>query len=242
MSKQGGLGDNLYIGGYDLSGDVGSLDQISGGPALLDVTPINVSANVRIGGLRSGDLQFTSYFDNASGAEHPALSMLPKTDTIVTYYRGTTLGNPAVAVNGKQINYDLTRDNTGNLTAKVEVQSNGYGLEWGNMLTPGLRTDTTATAGTAYDSGAAGTHGAQAYLQVTAFTGTSVDVSVQHATTSGGSYTSLIDFGSITGIGSYRGTATGTVDEFLKAVTGTGTFTSITFSLMVVVNRVAVSF
>ena len=32
-NKMSGLGDNFLIGGYDLSGDVSALSQISGGPA-----------------------------------------------------------------------------------------------------------------------------------------------------------------------------------------------------------------
>jgi hypothetical protein len=35
MAKQSGLGDNLYVAGYDLSGDIGSLETISGRLALL---------------------------------------------------------------------------------------------------------------------------------------------------------------------------------------------------------------
>lgn len=244
MAKVSGLGDNFYIGGYDLSGDVASLDQISGGPALLDVTPINKSANVRLGGQRAGDLQFTTYFDAGSGTttqEHAILSTLPRTDTVASYFRGTTLGNAAACINGKQINYDPTRDNTGNLTLKVEVQSNGYGLEWGKMITPGLRTDTTATTGTAYDQGAGNTFGAQAYLQLVAFTGTSVDMTITHATTSGGTYTTLIDFGSQTGVGSFRQAVTGTVNEFLKVNTS-GTFTVATFAVVFMLNPVAVTF
>ena len=38
MAKQTGLGDNCYVSGYDLSGDVGSLGRVGGGPALLEVT------------------------------------------------------------------------------------------------------------------------------------------------------------------------------------------------------------
>lgn len=239
MAKTGGLGDQLYLGGFDLSGDVGSLDQVSGGPALLDVTPINASAHVRIGGLRDGDLQFTSFFDTAS--EHPALSTLPRTDRIATYCRGTTIGNPAACISGRQINYDPTRDNTGNLTIKTEIQSDGFGLEWGTQLTAGLRTDTTATTGPAFDNTTAGTNGAQAYLQITSFTGTSCDITVTHATTSGGSYSTLIDFGSQTASGAVRATAAGTVDEFFKVVT-TGTFSSITFNVVIVVNRTVVVF
>lgn len=134
--KQSGLGDNFYIGGNDLSGDVASLDQVSGGPAPLDVTGLNKSANERIGGLRDGDLQFTTYFDAAS--EQPALSVLPTLSVIASYLRGTGQGNTAACLIGRQINYDGTRDNTGNLTMKVEVQADHYGLEWGTQLTSGI--------------------------------------------------------------------------------------------------------
>jgi len=241
MAKTSGLGDNFYIGGYDLSGDVGSLEQISGGPALLDVTPISKSAHVRLGGLRSGDIQFTSFFDAAAGAEHPALSTLPRTDVIATYARGTTVGNPAACLVAKQVNYDPTRDNAGGLTLKVDLQSNAYGLEWGVQLTAGLRTDTTGTTGSAYDNTISGTNGAQGYCQVTAFSGSSVDIKIRHCTTSGGTYADLIDFGSFSGIGAARVTAAGTVNEFFKVVTS-GTFTSATFSVVIAVNTTAVVF
>lgn len=312
MAKQSGLGDNFYIGGYDLSGDVASLDQISGGPALIDVTAINQSANARIGGLRDGDMQFTSLFEysgsvsapsvpattvaqantalvpvlvtviggtvtnvavngvnvgsgdgtylvpalgsitltysaaptwswSAVGTEHDALSPLPRTDVVASYLRGTTVGNPAACLIGKQIDYAPTRDNTGNLTIKCEVQANGFGLEWGKQVTAGLRTDTTGTTGTAFDQGAGGTHGAQAYLQLVDFVGSSVDIKVRHCTTSGGTYADLIDFGSLSGIGSVRGTAAGTVNEFLKVVTS-GTFTYATFAVVFCLNPVAVVF
>lgn len=241
MAKQSGLADNFYIGGYDLSGDVSSLDQISGGPALLDVTPINASANVRIPALRSGDMQFTTFFDPASGLEHAALSTLPTADVIAMYLRGTTIGNPAAAINGKQINYDWTRDNTGALTGKVEVQSNKYGLEWGKNLTAGLRTDSTATTGSAFDDGAASSFGGQAYFMVTAFTGTSVTIDIQSCTTSGGSYaTTGLTSAAFTGIGAQRIAVsnTTTINEFLKVVT-TGTFSNAVFAVVFVRNSVA---
>ena len=308
------MGDNFFVGGYDLSGDVASVDKISGGPALLDVTPVSASAHVRIGGLRDGDMQFTSFFEysgsagsapsfplttvpytsaflvpvlvtitggtvtnvavngnnvlsgdgtcllpplgtitvtytgspswtwTTQGTEHDALAPLPTADTIASYFRGTTLLNPTACINGKQLNYDPTRDNTGNLTLKVEVQANGYGLEWGKMLTAGLRTDTTGTAGTyADDNGAGTTFGAQAYLQLVEFAGTSVDVKIEHCTTSGGSYASLIDFGSLTGPGAVRGAATGTVNRYLEVVTS-GTFTYATFAVAWTRNQAAVAF
>jgi hypothetical protein len=241
MSKTGGLGDNFYIGGYDLSGDIASLDQISAPMTPLDVTPINSSANVRIGGLRAGDLQFTSFFDAAAGQEHVALSTLPTTDVIATYCRGTTLQNPAACIRGVQINYDPTRDNTGNLTLKVEVQSDAYGLEWGEQLTPGLRTDTSATVGSAITDTAASSFGGQAYFQLVSFTGTSVTIDIQSATTSGGSYTTTgLTSVAFTAIGAQRLAVgnTVTINQYLKVVT-TGTFTNAVFNVVFVRNATA---
>jgi hypothetical protein len=243
-AKQSGLGDNFYIGGYDLSGDVSSVDQISGGPALFDVTSIKKSAHERIGGLRDGDLQFTTFFEFGGAGnpvfEHDALSLLPRADTIATYFRGTALQSPVACVNGKQISYDPTRDNTGNLTMKVEVQANGFGTEWGEQLTPGLRPDSGATIGPAITDAAQTAFGAQAYVQLVAFTGTSVTIAVTHATTVGGSYTSLMTTTAMTAIGAQRLSVpnTTTVDQFLK-VTTTGTFSSAVFAVAFMRNPVA---
>ena len=41
MAKQSGLGQRLYVGGFDISGDVGSIDNASTPTALLDVTGID---------------------------------------------------------------------------------------------------------------------------------------------------------------------------------------------------------
>lgn len=236
-NKQSGLGDNFYIGGYDLSGDVSALSQISGGPVPIDVTGIKQSANSRIGGLRTGGMQFTTFFQSNDGVgqayAHDALSVLPRVDTIGSYFRGTTLLNPCASMNSRQLNYDPTRDNSGNVTFAVELQSDGYGLEWGVMLTAGLRTDTTATTGTFVDdNGASSAFGAQAYWQLISFTGTSVTINVNHCATSGGSYTSLLTSGAQTAIGAGRlaSSNSATVNRYLE-VTTVGTFTSAVFAV-----------
>lgn len=243
MAKQSGLGDNLYAGGYNLSGDTNSLSKISGSIATIDVTDITQSANSRLGGLRDGEIDWVSYFDPAAGMSHAVLSALPVTDVLLTYCRGTTLSNPAACLVAKQLNYDGTRANTGEFTFALTAQANGYGLQWGKQLTAGLRTDSSATAGAYVDDGAASSFGGQAFLHVTAFTGTSVTVAVQHATTSGGSYANVtgLAFTAVTAAPAWQQLATSnttTIDEFVK-VTTTGTFTHAVFSVVFVRNTIA---
>lgn len=241
MAKQSGLGDRLLVGGYDISGDIQALDNVHGGPALLDVTDITQSAHARIGGLRDGGLGASAFFDAANA--HIPLSALPTADAAVSYLRGTVIGSAAACLVAKQIGYDPTRGADGSLILKTQFDANGFGLEWGKQLTAGLRTDTTATAGAVTDDGAATNFGAQAYLQVTAFTGTSVTVAVQHATTSGGSYSNVtgLAFTAVTAAPAWQRLASSnslTVNEFVK-VTTTGTFSNAVFSVVFVRNQVA---
>jgi hypothetical protein len=247
MAKQGGLGDNLYIGGYDLSGDVGSVDNISGSIGVLDVTTIDKSANARLGGLRDGAVSFTSYFDPAAGASHPVLAALPTTDTILTYCRGTNLGDPAAALNGKQLNYDATRGEDGSFIFKVDAVGNAYGLEWGVQGTAGKRSDTTATNGTGVNLGAASSFGLQAYLQVFSFTGTSVTVKLQGSSDNGGgdAFADITGgaFAAASAIGVQRIATAGNlaIEQYFRVVT-TGTFSQATFSVVVAVNATSVVF
>jgi hypothetical protein len=308
MAKQAGLGDNFYYGGYDLSGDVASIDSMSAPINPLEATGLKQSAHQRLFGLRDSAWSFTTLFENASavsnpgvpssttplvstynfyvlvtitggtltnvsingvtagtgdgtyllpplgtitltysvaptwnwvavGTEHNALSPLSRNDQIAMYFRGTgAVGQPVACINAKQLDYDPTRGNDGSLSLKVDLQANSFGMEWGVGLTAGLRTDITGTTGSAYDQGATlGTtnFGAQAYLEITGLVGTSADVQIQHCTTSGGSYTTLIDFGSQTGIGGFRQAVSNVtaVNEFLKVVTS-GTFTYLQFAVM----------
>src|SRR5215471_14582410 len=117
MAKGSGLGDRFYVDGYDLSGDVASLDQMSGGPAPLDTTALNQFANSRIGGLRDGTLSFTTFFNYVAipppFTEHNALSPLDIPDEVCTYFHGAAIGNPAASLNAKQMNYDPTRGTDG---------------------------------------------------------------------------------------------------------------------------------
>ncbi|MFE2911244.1 hypothetical protein [Kitasatospora indigofera] len=244
MAKQGGLGDNFYSGGYDLSGDIGSVDKVQGGTKPIDVTGINKAAFERIGGLRDGSMSWKAFFNTAVGQAHPVLSALPTADVVATYCRGTTLGSPCASLVAKQLNYDGNRGNGGEFTFSVDAEANAYGVEWGVLLTAGLRTDTAATNGTGVDTTASAAFGAQAYLQVSAFTGTDVTVKIQDSADN-------VSFADVTGLAFTQVTAapftqrlatsnTATIRRYIRAVTvTTGGVTSVTFAVQVTKNEVA---
>ncbi|HEY5986049.1 MAG TPA: hypothetical protein VIV12_06630 [Streptosporangiaceae bacterium] len=247
MPKSSGLGDALFAAGYDLSGDINSLGRIGGGPSTLDVTGIDKAAFERLGGRRDGGIEFVAYFNPDAGQAHPRLSSLPTTDVLLTYCRGTTLGAPAAALVGKQVDYAGTRTDEGALTFAVQTQANGYGLEWGDQLTAGKRTDSTATSpATGVDLVTVSTaFGWQAYLHVFAFTGTSVTVTLQDSADNS-AFTSLAggSFTAATGVTSQRlqsATRTDVVRRYLRAIT-TGTFSNAVFSVMFTRNETSVLF
>lgn len=251
MSKSSGMGDNCYTAGYDFSGDIGSLQRIAGGHSPLVVTGIDKSAFERIGGKRDGGIEYTAYFNDAAGQAHPRLSTLPRTDVIVTYCRGTTLGNPAAAIVAKQIGYDGTRGADGSLTFNVQALANGYGLEWGKQLTAGKRADVAATNGTGVDFGTGSTaFGLQAYLHVFAFSGTDVTIKIQESSDNGaGDAWADVTGGGFTQVTSsptsqrIATSATQTVERYLRAVTvTTGGFSTVQFAVMVNRNATATSF
>lgn len=246
--KGSGLGDNFYIGGFDLSNDIASLENIHGGPAAIMVTGIDKSAPERLGGLRDGGFSFTSYLNDAIGRAHPVLSVLPTADVVGSYFRGTAIGNAAASAVAKQINYDPKRSADGALLFGVDLQANGFGLEWGLQLTAGKRIDTGATNGTSIDTAASVSFGAQAYLQVFAMTGTDVTVKIQDSADN-------ISFADLTG-GGFTQITSGTpqtqriatlavqaVRRYIRAITvTTGGFSSLTFAVMINKNSVATSF
>ena len=243
MAKQSGLGQRLLVGGYDISGDVQALNNVHGGPAALDVTDITQSAHARIGGLRDGGLEAAVFFDAANA--HPVLDALPTADVLASYLLNVTLGGPAACCVAKQIGYDPTRGADGSLILKTQLDANAYGLEWGVQLTPGLRTDTTATAASSsnsIDTAASLAFGAQAYLQVTAFSGTSVTCTVKDSADNS-SFTAVtgLAFTAVTAAPAWQRLATSnsaTIRRYL-AVATTGTFTSASFSIVIVKNLLA---
>lgn len=252
MPKSGGMGDRLFYAGYDISGDIGSLSRIGGGPAALGVTDITQEAESRIGGRFDAAIEFSSYFNVDPDRAHARFSALPTGDQVQTYCRGTALGNQGAGLIAKQIGYDPTRAQDGAITFAVSTSASaGYGLEWGRQLTAGMRTDTGATTGASVDLGSAspGAFGLVAYLQVFGFTGTDATVKIQQSSDNGagdafadvvgGGFTQLLAGRTAQRIA----TAAIDVERYLRVVTvTTGGFSSLAFSVVAIRYDVAMRF
>ena len=239
MPKESGIGDRLYVAGYDLSGDIGVVNNIATMRALLDVRGIRQTAMERIAGVADGMVSFNAFYNPSVGQEHTVLSGVPATDVELLYFHGTALGNAAAGLTAKQIMYDPTLGEDGSLQVAVECPAgNGAPLEWGVQLTPGHRTDSSATTpSNGVDTTTTSTQfGAALYVQIFRFTGTSVRFRLRDSVNS-------TTWGNVTGaysdpvsaIGAFRLATdpTRTIRRFLQLQT-TGTFSNCEFAAMVV--------
>jgi hypothetical protein len=244
MPKRTGLGMRLFVGGFDISGDINSLSRIGGGNTPLGMTDITQEAEAREGGTRSGSLEFLSYFNDASGRAHPVLRALPTGNVDVMCLVGTSIGNAAACCRGKQINYDPNRQQSGELLFATEVQSSEFGIEWGEQLTAGRRTESTATNGASLDGTASSAHGLQAYLQTFALASGTPTIKIQDsADNSAFADVTGAAFGTIAANTTERiATAAGsTVRRYVRVVT-TGTFSGLDFAVSFVRNATATVF
>lgn len=248
MSKRNGLGQFLAVDQYLISNDV--RDWSAACPVgQLDATGIDKTARERLNAHRHGTLSLSSFFNDATGQAFDALADRPTADRIVTIGFGER-GGPAMSMIGKQIGYDPTRSNDGGLTMSTAGVGNGYGAEWGHVLTGTASTPVTTSTGaqnlTGVDdgAGAATDFGLQAYLHVLAFTGTSATITIQDSDDdgSGDAYAAVTgaQFAAVTGVGQQRIQTgrTENVKEWLRVAT-TGTYSNLEFIVVVVPNRYA---
>lgn len=237
MAKTSGLGQRLYLHGFDISGDVGAINTIRSSVNPLDVTGIDKDAMERIHGLRDGEITFNVFFNTATDQEHDALSSLPTTDVLCMVLTGTTAGDPVFCLTAKQINYDWTRNADGSMQGSVQLlAATGVPLEYAELLTAKV-THASADDETGIDFGAQTTAGAVGFLQhFDADSGTveyDLEDSSDSTTGADGSWANL---GAFTDVATpYAQTAQrieiqGTVERWVRASTN-GTFTNADFAM-----------
>lgn len=246
MAKQSGLGDLLFIAGYDISGDVSAVDRIGAPSSQLDTTGINATGHERINGLYDGEISMSHFFNDAAVAdgdstdqEHEALAAKGSgADRVVNWFHGSAIGNAAAGITSKQINYDWERGADGSLVGKTQCLANAKGLDYCVELTAGKRTDTGATNGASQNNSASSAVGLAAYLQIFSFSGTSITVKIQESSddAAGDPYADVTggSFGAQTGRGAWRivTALNQAVEQYLRAVS-TGVFNPCTFAVCV---------
>ena len=182
MAKKSGLGQQIFVNGYDLSGDVAAINNAGSPRDLLDATALNASAHERFVGLSDGNLGVSSWFNDATEQEHAAFSSLPTTDRIVTWAFGATRGDVAACLVAKQLNYDGSRGTDGSLSFTIDTQAaSGEPLEWGNTLTTGKETHSSAAVSDSRDDGATTGYGLVGILSVTDVDSGTVTVNIQQS-------------------------------------------------------------
>lgn len=184
MAKQSALGANLYLGVYDLTGDVGAVTNISSPRAVIDVTGLDKQAPERLLGRRDGSINFAGFWNTAASQIVAALSAMPTSDVLAmaTVPAGSAfaVGDIGCALNGKQLMFDQARGNDGSLGITTHIQANGSGLEWGRLLTAGKASVATGTVNqTGIDHGASTAFGGAAYLHVFSIASGTMGVKLQ---------------------------------------------------------------
>jgi len=233
MAKKSGLGGQIFVGGYDLSGDVAAINNASSPRELLDSTALNASGHERVMGLSDGNLAVNSWFNDSTEQEHAAFKSLPTTDRIVTWAVGATRGDVAACLVSKQINYDGSRGSDGSLSFTIDSQANGVGLDWCETLTTGKETHSSAGSSTSRDDGAATSAGMVAYLEIVDCDSGTPTVTIQQSSDNGSSdaFATVLSF---TAVGyasaptAERITVSGAVERYLR-ITTTGTFSNLDF-------------
>jgi hypothetical protein len=236
MAKRGGLGQRFYVEGFDISGDVGSIDTAMARRGSEKVTGIDKSAEERLLLLSDGELSFSPWFNPSAGQEHLALRGLPRTDVGCMWCFSTTLGDAVAWLTGKQVNYDWQRGASGSLKGKVQALANGSPLEWAVLL-KAKGTHASAGSDTGLNDSAQTTAGAVGYLQHFSAASGTVTYIIEHSSDStngiDGSWTTLMTLAVVatpwTPV-SARVVVAGTVKKYVRATT-TGVFTTAVFAV-----------
>lgn len=230
MSAKHGSRARIWVAQFEISGYGNSLEAHMKRDAV-DVTPQgqtgNAPAKVFIPGLLEWNKNAKGFWDDAVGALDDILAPLVQTQTQIIFApAGGSEGQIAKAGYNAIVNdYNIGSPVNGANSFDAAFQGN-------NLLarTKIIRNATLTGAGngSAFDVGAAGTQGVEAFLVVTAFTGTSAVIKVQSSADGATGWADRVTFTTVTAATFERATGGTNVDRYQR-VAVTGTFSSMTF-------------
>ena len=233
MSIQSGLAARLYLDKWDLSGDVSAISSISASTNLQDRTTLVNPAMARLPLLRDGAIDFTAFFNGATGAGSGAqtvLQALPGAATQATVITASTVGAYTFSLAGLQASFQDARGQDGSLVLTTSIEAHQTALEVGELLSTGKQTFAAAGNGTSVTySGTSTAFGWSAYLHAISVATGSATVNVQDSSDNS-AFTTLTggSFAPVSAGGAQRiaGAATATVRKYVR-VNVSGTFTNL---------------
>jgi hypothetical protein len=233
MAVTSGLAQDLWVQGSKLSGDVGTINNISMPRGEFNITSMDLSAMKRIQGAADGLIDFTPYFNDAAGAAHPILSALPSTDVLMLYSTGQAIGDAALSMVVKQVNYDWTRGQDGELLGSVQGENaNGLAPEWMDMLTASSDTQSSSGTTSSIDDASSTANGLAAVLHIESIASGTPTVTIEDSTNNS-TWVTLKAFTAVANTTepiAERVEVTGTVNRYLR-LNVSGTFSNMVYSL-----------
>ncbi len=233
MVKKNGLAQQFFIEGYDLSGDVGSLQEVSSPHAVLETPVLNKSGMVRVAGKSDGAISFNAWFNDASEQSFDSTKALPTVDSVTLYAIGGAVNDAAAALVAKRIDYDWEEGADGSLELSITARAAaGIPLEWMVMLSAGKITHASATSSASRDDTSSTSKGLIGVVEIVD-TDSGTPTIIIEDSANDASWATLLSFTAVAS-GSEpeaeRKTVTGTIDRYLR-ITTTGSFSNCDFAV-----------
>lgn len=232
MAVRSGIGQRYCLEGYDLTGDVGAMEEFNLIHDVIAATSIDKQAMVRLAGHVAGAHRFQHFFNDADNQVLEAVGQHVATNRVALWVlSGATpaIGDPAFGMVIKQVQSQWTRGSDGSYTGSTGGPTADFPVEDCIMLTSGQDTHASASSNASYDNGAQATAGAVCYIQFQERdSGTPTFVFEDSANDS--TWGTLLSMTTTGGTAPHaeRATVTGTVERYLR-ITTTGTFVNADF-------------
>ncbi len=228
MADQHGKSTKVLIDQFDVSSYLNQATAASE-RELAEVTAFGDDDKAYLAGIGSGRVTLGGFWDPAANASDSIFNTALSGDQLVVSASpqgASAVGQRAVLVHARQTDYGIS------VSTSEAVQLTSDGMGDGAFRRGVVLHELTAETGNgdyaSVDGSASTSNGAVAHLHVTAFSGTNATIIVEDSADDA-VFSSLISFSSVTGVTSERGTATGTVERYVRAAITGGTFTSVTF-------------
>jgi hypothetical protein len=179
-------------------------------------TTFGNSDRTYIAGLRTGTMSLAGFFDALSDTDEDVVpGQLGQVAVVLVTVApdGFTIGNRTYSAQGRWTGRTITSPVDGIVTTGLDVQATA-GVDRGVSL-HNLTSETSSGNGSSVDNAAASSNGATAFLHITAWNATTLDVKVEDSINDS-VWADHITFAQASGITSERGTSTGTVDRYAR--------------------------